>query len=62
MSTLEGLLWQGDRHAPLGMADTVLWEPPDEVHRLPAAYRPTGFGETEPAAGGFHAVDQPGAE
>lgn len=42
---------------PLGMADTGLWVPTNEVDRLPAAHRhgPNGFVETEPPAGGFYA-------
>jgi CubicO group peptidase (beta-lactamase class C family) len=46
---------------PLGMIDTALWVPTEEVSRLPAAYRhgTEGFVEIEPAAGGFYAGPPP---
>lgn len=46
-----------DLFGQLGMTDTALWVPKDNLGRLPAAYRhgDDGLIETEPAAGGFYA-------
>ena len=46
---------------PLGMTDTSLWVPEDQLDRLPAAYRhgDSGLVETEPAGGGFYAGPPP---
>lgn len=50
-----------DLFEPLGLRDTGLWVPEDEVARLPASYRHTDAGlvELEPAAGGFYAGPPP---
>ncbi|CAM3665198.1 serine hydrolase domain-containing protein [Isoptericola cucumis] len=50
-----------DLLGPLGMRDTRLWVPDDDLARLPAAYRHTGSGpvELEPAAGGTYAGRPP---
>jgi CubicO group peptidase (beta-lactamase class C family) len=50
-----------DVFSPLGMTDTALWVPTDELERLPAAYRhgKAGLVETEPAGGGFYAGPPP---
>ena len=50
-----------DLLGPLGMTDTALWVPEEELGRLPAAYRHTedGLVETEPAGGGFYAGPPP---
>jgi CubicO group peptidase (beta-lactamase class C family) len=50
-----------DLFDPLGMADTALWVPVDNLDRLPAAYRhgDGGLVETEPAGGGFYAGPPP---
>jgi CubicO group peptidase (beta-lactamase class C family) len=50
-----------DIFSPLGMTDTALWVPTDELERLPAAYRhgKAGLVETEPAGGGFYAGPPP---
>ena len=50
-----------DVFGPLGMTDTALWVPEEELGRLPAAYRhgDDGLVETEPAGGGFYAGPAP---
>ena len=50
-----------DLFVPLGMTDTALWVPYEELDRLPAAYRhgDDGLIETEPAGGGFYAGPPP---
>jgi CubicO group peptidase (beta-lactamase class C family) len=50
-----------DVFGPLGMTDTALWVPADDLARLPAAYRhgEAGLVETEPAGGGFYAGPPP---
>jgi CubicO group peptidase (beta-lactamase class C family) len=50
-----------DLLGPLGLRDTGLWAPADNVARLPASYRHTDSGlvELEPAAGGFYAGPPP---
>jgi len=50
-----------DLFGPLGLGDTGLWVPPEDVGRLPAGYRHTedGLTELEPAAGGFYAEPPP---
>jgi CubicO group peptidase (beta-lactamase class C family) len=50
-----------DLFGPLGMTDTALWVPEEQLHRLPAAYRydDDGLVETEPAGAGFHAGPPP---
>jgi CubicO group peptidase (beta-lactamase class C family) len=50
-----------DLFGPLGMTDTALWVPEDELDRLPAAYRhgDDGLLEIEPAGGGFYAGPAP---
>ena len=50
-----------DLLGPLGLRDTGLWVPTDDVARLPAGYRHTDAGllELEPAAGGFYAGPPP---
>ena len=58
--TLEDQL-ADDLLAPLGLRDTGLWVPEDNVARLPASYRHTesGLVELEPAGGGFYAGPPP---
>ena len=50
-----------DLFGPLGLGDTGLWVPAEDVGRLPAGYRHTedGLTELEPAAGGFYAEPPP---
>ncbi|MEU4422275.1 serine hydrolase domain-containing protein [Actinoplanes sp. NPDC024001] len=50
-----------DLFGPLGMVDTALWVPEENLDRLPAAYRhgESGLVETEPAGGGFYAGPPP---
>lgn len=46
---------------PAGMGDTGFAVPPDQAHRLPAAFTrgPDGLEETEPAGGGFYVAPAP---
>ena len=50
-----------DLFGPLGMPDTALWVPEENLRRLPAAYRhgESGLVQTEPAGGGFYAGPPP---
>ena len=50
-----------DLLGPLGLQDTGLWVPADNVARLPASYRhaETGLTELETAGGGFYAGPPP---
>jgi CubicO group peptidase (beta-lactamase class C family) len=50
-----------DLFGPLGLGDTGLWVPAEDVGRLPAGYRHTDAGlvELEPAAGGLYAERPP---
>lgn len=51
-----------DLFEPLGMVDTAYTVPPEQAHRLPAAYRhdeTDGLVQTEPAADGFYLAPAP---